>query len=78
MQLWKKLISILSPIALAACIQAPAAGAFAVRAAAIEHGQLNAQVDWQPSAILLDALDHGIALDFAITLKAQTPVLLGW
>ncbi|HEY8010664.1 MAG TPA: DUF4390 domain-containing protein [Rudaea sp.] len=78
MRLWKKLISILSPIALAACVQAPAAGAFAVRAAAIEYGQLNAQIDWQPSAVLLDALDHGIALDFAITLKAQAPALLGW
>jgi hypothetical protein len=52
--------------------------AFAVRGANIEHGALGAQLDWRPSALMLDALDHGIALDFEVTVEAQGASWLGW
>ena len=52
--------------------------AFAVRNASIEHGALGAQLDWRPSALMLDALDHGIALDFEVTAEAQGASWLGW
>jgi hypothetical protein len=74
----KKSISVLFLFLLAACSSTQDAAVFSVRAAAVEHGVLSAQIDWQPSAVLLDALDHGIALNFEITLKAQTPSGFGW
>jgi hypothetical protein len=65
-------------LALVACARPAAAPPFVVRGAAVEHGLLTAQLDWQPSAVLLDALDHGIPLDFEITLKARAPNDFGW
>jgi len=78
MQLWKKATNILLSAALAACARAPQATTFTVRTAAVERGMLTTQVDWQPSGVLLDALDHGIALDFEITLKAQIRGFANW
>jgi hypothetical protein len=51
---------------------------FAVRSASIDHDTLSAQLDWHPSALMLDALDHGIALDFEVKVEAQGPSQLGW
>jgi Domain of unknown function (DUF4390) len=88
MRLSTKLISklfsitvVLAPVCwlvLGACARSAASPPFVVRSAAVERGVLTAQLDWQPSAVLLDALDHGIALDFEITLKADAPNELGW
>ncbi len=39
---------------------------------------LVAELDWRPSTALLDALDHGIPLDFEITLEVQAPTWFGW
>ena len=62
---------------LAACAQ-KSPSAFAVRSASIDHDILSAQLDWHPSALMLDALDHGIALDFEVRIEAQGPSRLGW
>jgi len=48
-----------------------------IRSASIAADSLLAQIAWQPDASLLDALDHGIPLDFVLTLKAQKRALLG-
>lgn len=68
MRLWKRTISILFCIALAACARVP--GAFVVRSAALDAGILNVSCDWQPDARVLDALDHGIELPFVVTVQA--------
>jgi len=52
-------------------------GAFAVRSATLDRGALAAQLDWRPNALLLDALDHGIPLDFEIRLDAREPAWWG-
>lgn len=75
MRLWKKLTNILCCIALAACAQAP--GAIVVHDAAVHDGVLNAHLQWQPAADVLDALDHGIALTFVVSVRAQTRGALG-
>ncbi len=71
-------ILLLACLALAAgaCARVPQ-GVFAVTSAAFEHGTLNAQLDWRPSAVLLEALDHGIPLDFEIRLDALAPAWWG-
>ncbi len=82
MRFWKKFISTLFPIAIAAMSAAcarPGDGVrFSVREAAIAGGALTAQLNWQPSDALLDGLDHGIPLVFDITLAAQAPGGFGW
>jgi hypothetical protein len=75
MRLWTRLISILCCIALAACARAP--GALVVRSASIDAGVLNARLDWQPDADVLAALDHGIALDFVVSVAASDTGWLG-
>ncbi|MEP6940153.1 MAG: DUF4390 domain-containing protein [Rudaea sp.] len=52
--------------------------AFAIRSAAVERGSVSAQLDWRPSALMLDALDHGIALDFEVVLEARGAARFGW
>lgn len=64
--------------ALCACSRGGSSPSFAVRAANIDHGTLSAQLEWRPSALMLDALDHGIALDFEVAVEAQGPSWLGW
>lgn len=74
--MWTKLITILCCIALAACAhQAPP---LIVRAASVEAGVLNAHMQWHPDATVLAALDHGIALNFVVTLRAQGASVFGW
>ena len=53
------------------CTRQAPPGAFAIRSAAVERGSVSAQLDWRPSALMLDALDHGIALDFEVVLEAN-------
>lgn len=75
MRLWKNSISAICCIVLAACTQAP--GAIVVRDAAIHAGVLSAHLQWQPDSDVLAALDHGIALTFVATVRAQTRGALG-
>ena len=75
MRLWKNAISILCCVALAACAAAPA---LAVRSASFQGGVLSARLDWSPDASVLAALDHGIALDFVVHVRAEAPARFGW
>jgi hypothetical protein len=76
MPLWTSVISCFCCIALAACARAP--GALVVRSASIDAGTLSAHLEWQPDASVLEALDHGIALDFVVTVQAQAAGVFGW
>jgi hypothetical protein len=87
MPLWRNRISlkihIVLPtlvlcIALAACAGAEQGAALSLRSASISADVLNARIQWQPDATVLAALDHGIALDFTITIRAQGASTLGW
>lgn len=69
------LAGLLAAVALAACAGAP--GAIDIRDASIAGGALSARLAWQPDSEVLDALDHGIALNFVVTVRAQTQGLLG-
>ena len=75
MRLWKSIISGICGIALAACAREPES--MSIRSASISADNLLAQIAWQPDSNLLDALDHGIPLDFIVTLKAQKHALFG-
>jgi len=75
MQLWKSVIS-LACLSLAACAATP--HAFVVDAATVDAGALNARLHWRPDARVLEALDNGIALEFAVIVEAQAPAKLGW
>ena len=75
MPLWKSIISGICGIALAACAREPAS--MSIRSAGISAESLLTQISWQPDPGLLDALDHGIPLDFVLTLKAQKAAAFG-
>jgi hypothetical protein len=76
MRLWKSILSLIGCAALGACARTP--GALDVRAASLHADTLNVQVGWHPDASVLDALDHGIPLDFVVAIRAQTHGALGW
>lgn len=78
MQWSKKLASLIMAAALAACADAGADAPLRIRSAALSQGVLTTRIEWQPSAIVLDALDHGIVLDFALDLRAYGASRLGW
>jgi hypothetical protein len=61
---------------LCACARAP--DGLVVRGAGVSASTLQVRSDWHPHAQILDALDHGIALSFAIRLRAQAPSRFGW
>jgi hypothetical protein len=44
----------------------------------VRQGVLSARLQWQPSDAVLDALDHGIVLDFVVDLRAYGPTRVGW
>ena len=75
MPLWKSIISSVGGLALAACARGP--DAMSITSASIVADTLLAQITWQPDPNLLDALDHGIPLDFVVTLTAQKDAVLG-
>jgi uncharacterized protein DUF4390 len=79
MRYWKNIVSaLLWAAALTACGGAGGAAQLRVRQADVANGVLTAQLQWQPNDTVLDALDHGIALDFALRLRAYGPARLGW
>jgi hypothetical protein len=49
-----------------------------VRSAGIEAGALNARLEWHPDSRVIEALEHGIALEFTVRVEAQTSATLGW
>ncbi|MEP6485136.1 MAG: DUF4390 domain-containing protein [Rudaea sp.] len=76
MQLWKSIFSGIGWLALAACAREPES--MTITSAKIVSDLLLAQIAWQPDANLLDALDHGIPLDFIVTVQAQKNAPFGW
>ena len=60
---------------LGACASVPA---LSVRSAAFQGGVLSVHLDWTPDASVLAALDHGIALDFVVRVRAESAPRLGW
>ena len=69
MPLWKKTLSIFVCFVATACMRTPPA--FVVHSASIDAGALAARLQWRPDARVLEALDHGIALQFEIRVQAQ-------
>lgn len=79
MRSWKNIVSALACAALlAACARSDGAAQLRVRQAELVNGVLTTQLQWQPNDTVLDALDHGIALDFVLRLRAYGPSHLGW
>jgi len=78
MHCWKSIVSACACILLAACAAAGDAAQLRVRSANVNQGVLTARLQWQPSDAVLDALDHGIVLDFIVDLRAYGPTRLGW
>jgi hypothetical protein len=65
-------------VALAACHGAEQSTALSLRSASIAADVLNARMEWHPDASVLAALDHGIALDFTVSIRTQGASTLGW
>jgi len=78
MRCWKNLVSVLAFAMLAACTAGGDAAQLSIRSAAVAQGALTARLRWQPSEEVLEALDHGIALDFVVDLRAFGPARFGW
>jgi hypothetical protein len=78
MQCWKKILSVLGAAALVACAAGNDTAQLRIRAADVAPGALTARLEWEPSEAVLDALDHGIALDFVFDLRAYAPGRFGW
>ena len=79
MRCWKNIVSALLCAALVAgCGGAGDAVQLRVRNAQLVNGVLTAQLQWQPTDTVLDALDHGIALEFLLRVRAYGPARLGW
>jgi len=69
-----RISALLCLLALGACSAPP----LRIDAAQVAQGTLNAQLSWSQNEVVLDALDHGIALDFSLSLRACGPPHLGW
>ena len=79
MRCWKNLVSAgVFAAALDACAAGGDTAQLRVRGADVNQGVLTAHLQWQPSEAVLDALDHGIVLDFVVDLRAYGPAHLGW
>jgi hypothetical protein len=78
MQYWKKIASVAAAAALGACSSSADEAQLRISAATLSQGVLSARLQWQPSDAVLDALDHGIVLDFIVDLRAYGPPHLGW
>jgi len=78
MRCWNNVVSAL----LCAVLVAGCGGAgdrqLRVRSAQFVNGVLTAQLQWQPNDAVLDALDHGIALEFLVRMRARGPARFGW
>ena len=67
---------------LAACAQPGVASSLVIRSAKLIHYEqserLLVELNWNPSARISDALDHGIALRLMLTLASKQPGYFGW
>jgi len=78
MRFWKNIVSsLVLGMMLAACTAEDGAR-LQIRGADIAQGVLTARLQWQPSAAVLDALDHGIVLAFVVDVRAYAPRRFGW
>lgn len=80
MQWWKRLFSGIGAFMLAGCAPQPdadTASPMSITSASVAGSDLVARIDWRPDETLLEALDHGIPLDFVFTVKAQKPLAFG-
>ena len=78
MQWSKSIASALAFATLAACAAGGASAPLRIRSAEIDGAVLTTHLNWQPSTIVLDALDNGIVLDFAFELRAYGAAHFGW
>lgn len=78
MRFWKNIASLLAATLLAACSTASDDARLRIRSADIGQGVLTARLQWQPSGAVLDALEHGIALDFVVDVRAYATRRFGW
>lgn len=83
MRSWKSALSVfLLAAVVAGCGTRASAPRLDIAAARIERRGdgvwLSAGCTWRPSAAMLDALDHGIALTLRLRLVAEAPARLGW
>jgi hypothetical protein len=79
MRCWKNIVSaLLCAVLIAGCGSAGDAAQLRVRNAQFANGVLTAQLQWQPNDTVLDALDHGIALEFLVRMRARGPARFGW
>jgi len=69
-----RISTLLCALTLGACSAPP----LHIATAHIAQGALNAQLSWSENEIVLDALDHGIALEFTLSLHAYGTARLGW
>jgi hypothetical protein len=80
MQYWKNVANVTAAavlLVLAACSTGSADAPLRIITAAVDQGVLTARLHWQPSEAVLDALDHGIVLDFVFDLRAFGPAHFG-
>jgi Domain of unknown function (DUF4390) len=82
MRLWTNALSIFV-LAIAGCAAArDPLPELAIRSAALsaqsDGAVLRMNLDWRPSAAMLDALDHGIALDLRVQLSVLGAPRWGW
>ena len=73
----KKIASALAAAALVACTGSGEGAPLRITSATVAQGVLTARLQWQPSQVLLDALDNGIVLDFVLDLRAYGPARFG-
>lgn len=81
MRYWKNIANAAAAatlVVLAACSAGGDDAPLRISAAAVDQGVLTARLHWQPSERVLDALDHGIVLDFVFDLRAYGPAHFGW
>ncbi len=78
MRYWKNIVSAAAAILLAACSAGGDDAPLRISGATIDQGVLTARLRWQPDEAVLDALDHGIVLDFVLDLRAYGAARFGW
>jgi len=78
MRYWKNIVSATVAIVLAACSAGGDDAPLRISSAKIDQGVLTARLHWQPAEVVLDALDHGIVLDFVLELRAYGSAHFGW
>lgn len=75
-------LALAAALVLAGCTPPPGAPVLALNGARVETRGTGAALlvdcDWRPSAIMLEALDHGVVLGLRLRVSRQRPGLVGW